>query len=73
MELPSAWSGSNRIGVEEEETRTVEVFDDEAAPLDGVAAARRGVGIIARVAAAVAVLRNSRRERSEVFMGTAEV
>jgi hypothetical protein len=67
IELPSAWSGSNRIGAAEVETRTVEIrslFVGEAV------ADRRGSGSADIVAAAPAAPRNFRRDILESFMGT---
>jgi hypothetical protein len=65
IELPSASSGSKRIGFAEEDMRTVETVSVGAAL---VTAARRGAGIAFNVAAALAAPRNSRRDIDEIFM-----
>src|SRR6476646_8917405 len=67
IELPSAWSGSNMIGVAEEDTRIVEGFSPVAASF---AALRNSAGRMLREAAAVAAPRNLRREMPVRFMGT---
>src|ERR1700751_4204533 len=70
IELPSAWSGSKRIGFAEEEMRTVETVELASVVADSRVAARRGDGRTVNVAAALAVPRNLRREMRGVFMGT---
>src|SRR5215470_19030573 len=67
IELPSAWSGSNRIGAADVETRTVEI---ESAFAVEVVADRSGRGNAVIVAAAPAAPRNFRRDILEFFMGT---
>src|SRR2546423_14484902 len=69
IELPSAWSGSNMIGVTEEDTRMVEGFSPAAASF---AAPRSSAGMMLMEAAAVAAPRNLRREVPVRFMGTRE-
>jgi len=67
IELPSAWSGSNRIGAADVETRTVEI---ESAFAVEVVADRSGRGNAVIVAAAPAAPRNFRRDILKFFMGT---
>src|SRR3954467_11049876 len=67
IELPSAWSGSNMIGVIEEDTRMVEGVSPPAASF---AAPRSSAGMMLMEAAAVAAPRNLRREMPVRFMGT---
>jgi len=67
IELPSAWSGSNRIGAEEVETRTVEI---ESALAVDMVADRSGRGSAVIAAAAPVAPRNFRRDILKVFMGT---
>jgi hypothetical protein len=67
MELPSAWSGSKRIGLAEKAMRMGE-GSVELAALE--AAARSSTGITVNEAAAVAVPRNWRRDMPVGFMGT---
>src|SRR4029077_20454905 len=70
IELPSAWSGSKRIGFAEEEMRTVEIVELASVVADSRVPPRRGDGRTVNVAAALAVPRNLRREMRGVFMGT---
>jgi hypothetical protein len=67
MELPSAWSGSKRMGLAEEAI----LMADGSVELVGMeAAARSSTGITVNEAAAVAVPRNWRRDMPVGFMGT---
>src|ERR1700740_3574153 len=72
MELPRAWSGSKTIGATEVDMRTVEgagPATERKSPLLATSA-RSGApsGIVVSAAAALAELRNSRREIDRVFM-----
>src|SRR2546423_4426402 len=67
MELPSAWSGSNRMGLAEVAMR---IADGSVELVAMEAAARSSTGITVNEAAAVAVPRNCRRDMPVGFMGT---
>jgi hypothetical protein len=67
IELPSAWSGSKRIGWAEVETWIVEIESDFVAE---AVAESRGSGTAVNVAAAPAAPRNFRRDILKSFMGT---
>jgi hypothetical protein len=55
IELPKAWSGSKRIGVLDEDTRTVGMVFPAVFPMLAVTS---GAGIVVKVAAALAEARN---------------